>query len=335
MMIGTFAITGVGIPLTHIGFAGFLSKDAIIESAWAGTNSARLFAFWALVISALFTSFYSWRLIFLTFFGEPRGDHHTHDHAHESPNTMLIPLGVLAAGVDLRRHDLVQAVLRRPPVDERLLRHSRPRGGGRRGRARGRGGRARRRGHGRGRAPCTARRPRGEAAPAAAAEGEHAAAAHGPGEVPGMGGAVFFGPENHVIDDAHHAPALVKASPFIAMLIGFGVAYLFYIVNPSLPVTLARQQPVLYRFLLNKWYFDELYDLLFVRPGEVARHRPLEGRATGARSTGSSTGWRWASCPGSPALAGRAQSGYLFHYAFAMVFGLVRPDALARHPGGS
>src|SRR5210317_1626150 len=96
MMIGTLAITGVGIPLTYIGFAGFLSKDAIIESAWAGTQGG--YAFWMLVIAALFTSFYSWRLMFLTFLGTPRGDKHTHEHAHESPTVMLVPLGVLAIG---------------------------------------------------------------------------------------------------------------------------------------------------------------------------------------------------------------------------------------------
>ena len=96
MMIGTLAITGVGIPLTGwIGFAGFVSKDAIIEGAFAGGTP---FAFWALVIAALFTSFYSWRLMFLTFYGEARGDKHTHEHAHESPMVMLIPLGVLAIG---------------------------------------------------------------------------------------------------------------------------------------------------------------------------------------------------------------------------------------------
>src|SRR5210317_1794044 len=96
MMIGTLAITGVGIPLTHYGFAGFLSKDAIIESAWAGTGGG--YAFWMLLIAAMFTSFYSRRLMFLTFYGEPRGDKHTHDHAHESPMVMLIPLGILALG---------------------------------------------------------------------------------------------------------------------------------------------------------------------------------------------------------------------------------------------
>ncbi|HGG63382.1 MAG TPA: NADH-quinone oxidoreductase subunit L, partial [Rhodobacteraceae bacterium] len=98
MLIGTLAITGVGIPLTSIGFAGFLSKDAIIESAFAGGTGASYYAFWALVIAAAFTSFYSWRLMFLTFWGKPRGDAHTHDHAHESPLVMLVPLGVLALG---------------------------------------------------------------------------------------------------------------------------------------------------------------------------------------------------------------------------------------------
>jgi len=98
MMIGTLAITGVGIPLLYIGFpvgfAGFVSKDAIIESAYAGVGGG--YAFWMLVIAALFTSFYSWRLMFLTFYGKPRGDKHTHDHAHESPKVMLAPLAILA-----------------------------------------------------------------------------------------------------------------------------------------------------------------------------------------------------------------------------------------------
>ena len=74
MMIGTLAITGVGIPLTEIGFAGFLSKDAIIESAWGAGTGIGYYGFWLLVISAAFTSFYSWRLIFMTFFGAPRGN---------------------------------------------------------------------------------------------------------------------------------------------------------------------------------------------------------------------------------------------------------------------
>ena len=98
MLIGTLAITGVGVPLTHIGFAGFLSKDAIIESAYAAHNLIGSYAFWLLVSAAAMTSFYSWRLIFLTFYGSPRGDIEKHNHAHESPFSMVIPLIVLAIG---------------------------------------------------------------------------------------------------------------------------------------------------------------------------------------------------------------------------------------------
>ena len=124
MMIGTLAITGVGIPLTTIGFAGFLSKDAVIESAFAGTQGG--FAFWALVIAALFTSFYSWRLMFMTFYGEARGDKHAHEHAHESPWTMTAAAGRAGAGRGLCRHDLVRVVLRQPRSGQQVLRHSGP-----------------------------------------------------------------------------------------------------------------------------------------------------------------------------------------------------------------
>ncbi len=99
MLIGTLALTGVGIP-GLFGFAGFHSKDLIIETAFASQehNPAGSIAFWLLVIAALCTSFYSWRLFFLTFHGETRADHHTYDHAHESPMVMLVPLIVLAIG---------------------------------------------------------------------------------------------------------------------------------------------------------------------------------------------------------------------------------------------
>src|SRR5690606_19540225 len=126
MIIGTLALTGVGIPGTPLGFAGFFSKDAIIETAWAAGGSAGQLAFWLLVIAAMFTSFYSWRLIHLTFHGNPRDPQHAHgavvheqdDRAHteplpdapnpgqsahhhephESPNVMLVPLYILGVG---------------------------------------------------------------------------------------------------------------------------------------------------------------------------------------------------------------------------------------------
>jgi NADH-quinone oxidoreductase subunit L len=163
-----------------------------------------------------------------------------------------------------------------------------------------------------------------EAAPAAEPTHEGAPVEGAAGEAHAAGpiGAVFFGPENDVIERAHAAPALVKASPFIAMVIGLAVAYWFYILNPAMPGILARQQPVLYRFLLNKWYFDELYDLIFVRPAQWLGRLLWKGGDMGTID-GTLNGIAMGIIPWFTRLAGRAQSGYLFHYAFAMVLGLV------------
>ena len=98
MLIGTVALTGLGIPGTYIGTAGFFSKDAIIESVYVGHNGMAGYAFAMLVVAALFTSFYSWRLIFMTFYGKPRATADVMNHVHESPNVMLIPLYLLAIG---------------------------------------------------------------------------------------------------------------------------------------------------------------------------------------------------------------------------------------------
>jgi NADH-quinone oxidoreductase subunit L len=303
MMIGTLAITGVGIPLTHIGFAGFLSKDAVIESAFAGGTDASAFAFWALVVAALFTSFYSWRLIFLTFFGEPRGDKHTHEHAHESPMTMLVPLGVLATGAILAGmvwykpffgdEDKVNAwfgITKGAGEDHAAVMML--------GAAHAATEDATDDGHG-------DDKEHGE---------EHAA-------VPGQG-AIFMHPDNHVLHDAHYVPTWVRLSPFIAMLLGFLTAYQFYIRRPDWPGRLAENQAILYNFLLNKWYIDEIYDFLFVNPAKWLG-RFLWKKGDGATIDGALNGIAMGIVPFFTRLAGRAQSGYIFTYAFAMVLGIV------------
>ena len=302
MMIGTLAITGVGIPLLYIGFpvgfAGFVSKDAIIESAFAAGQG---YAFWLLVISALFTSFYSWRLMFLTFYGEPRGDKHTHDHAHESPNTMLAPLAVLAVGAifsgmvfykpffgsDESVGKFFGAIDAKESAEHAELGFSLV-------------------------APAYAAGDDSE-------EGEHKDEAHWP-ETPGKG-AIFKHPDNHVLHDAHYVPVWVKLSPFFAMLIGFLTAYQMYIRRPDLPVKLADQQRPLYNFLLNKWYFDEFYDFVFVRPAKAIGSF-LWKRGDQGTIDGGINGLAMGIIPFFTRLAGRAQSGYLFTYAFAMVLGI-------------
>jgi NADH-quinone oxidoreductase subunit L len=264
MIVGTLALTGVGIPGTLIGTAGFFSKDAIIESAYVGENAAAGFAFGLLVIAALFTAFYSWRLIFMTFHGKPRASADVMHHVHESPPVMLVPLYVLATGALLAGlifHDFFI----------------------------------------------------GHAAEAA----EHAAGWYNEF----WRGALYAGPENHILEEFHHVPLAVKLSPFVAMLLGTIIAWYMYIRSPQTPKALAVQHEGLYKFLLNKWYFDELYDVVFVKPtmrlgtflwkwgdgwlidgfgpnGVASRVRQVTGRVV------------------------RLQTGYLYHYAFAMLIGV-------------
>jgi NADH-quinone oxidoreductase subunit L len=295
MMIGTLAITGVGIPTTYFGFAGFFSKDAVVESAYAFGGQLGQYAFWALIVAAIFTSFYSWRLMFLTFFGEARGNKHTHDHAHESPWTMLVPLGVLAIGAVFAGVVWYNSFFGKTDEVGRFF-----------------------------------------GVPYAVEE-SHAAtdAAHGsdakpkaegyahynligaPGE-----GAIHAAPDNNILNEAHEVPKWVKWSPFFAMILGFVTAYWFYIVNPSLPRRLAENQRYLYLFLLNKWYFDEIYDFLFIRPAQWLG-RFLWKRGDGAVIDGGINGLALGVIPFITRLAGRAQSGYIFTYAFAMVLGIV------------
>ena len=259
MMIGTLAITGVGIPFSYdavglpIGFAGFLSKDAIIEGVWAAHTGVGEFAFWLLVAAAAMTSFYSWRLIFMTFFGEPRDRKHW-EHAHESPKVMLWPLYALATGAVVAGMAFYGVFT-----------------------------------------------------------GHHAEEWFGP--------AIFMAEGNHILHDYHDVPAAVKLAPFLAMLGGLALASWFYILSPELPAALAARHRGLYLFLLNKWYFDELYDLIFVRPAK-ALGTFLWRKGDGGTVDGLINGLAMGVVPWFTRLAGRMQSGFLFHYAFVMLIGV-------------
>ena len=281
MMIGTLAITGVGIPFSYdmfgvpIGLAGFVSKDAVIEGAFAGEAT---FAFWALVIAALFTSFYSWRLMFMTFYGAPRGDAHTHDHAHESPRVMTTPLIILMVGAIF-----AGTLFYKPFVgssSEEFFGAS--------------------------------------IAVGAPGEAEHAEAnSHKKAAKAGAG----HKDSDAVLHTYHYVPTWVKLSPFIAMLLGLGTAYLMYIRHPDWPAKLAQNQRPLYLFLLNKWYFDEIYHIVFVKPAMWVG-RFLWKQGDGATIDGGINGLAMGIIPFFTRLAGRAQSGYVFHYAFAMILGI-------------
>src|SRR6186713_735649 len=246
MVIGTLALTG--FPLT----AGYFSKDAIIEAAFVGKNPMALYAFICTVAAALLTSFYSWRLIFKTFHGEPHDRLHWRD-AHESPMVMLIPLGFLAAG----------SVLAGLPFKEIFA---------------GRG-----------------------------VEGFFRES-------------LTFAKTNHVLEEMHHVPLQIAILPTVMMVIGFVIAWHFYIRRPDIPVELARQHDVLYRFLLNKWYFDELYDFIFVRPTKWLG-RLLWKSGDGWVIDGFGPDGVSARVLDVTRNVVRLQTGYLYHYAFAMLIG--------------
>ncbi|MHB2169229.1 NADH-quinone oxidoreductase subunit L [Alsobacter sp. R-9] len=278
MAVGTLALTG--FPLT----AGFFSKDAIIESAFMTHTVGGPFAFVLLVVTAGLTSFYSWRLFFMTFTGAPRwGGHDAHghdahghgahghgahdDHAHgdhghahgahephESPLVMLVPLFVLAIG----------AVFAGLAFSGSFI---------------------------------------------------------GSGYEHFWKTALFTNEKNNILEEIHHAPFWVKASPFIVMVLGFVVSWLFYVRRPDLPVKLAESQPILYRFLLNKWYFDELYDAIFVRPAKWLG-RVLWKKGDGAIIDGLGPDGVSARVVDVTQAVVRLQTGYVYHYAFAMLIGV-------------
>jgi NADH-quinone oxidoreductase subunit L len=252
MLIGTLALTGVGIPHL-IGFAGFYSKDAIIEASYAA-HTPNNYAFWLLVIAAFMTAFYSWRLMFMTFHGRTRADHETYEHAHESPFVMLVALAVLAVG----------AVASGLAFQYFFI---------------------------------------------------------GGGYKEFWGKAIFEGPGNHILHAMHEIPGWAVWSSTVAMAGGFGLAWLYYIAVPSLPAATARAFRPIYLFLLNKWYFDELYDYIFVRPafwiGRVLWKGGDGKIIDGLGPDGVANRVLWTT-----GRIVKLQTGYVYHYAFAMLIGV-------------
>ena len=249
MWIGSLALAG--IPP----FAGFYSKDIVLEAAWGAHTGVGQYAFWMGIAAAGLTAFYSWRLILMTFHGQPRADERVMAHVHESPPVMLLPLVVLAAGACLAGVVAYDMMV----------------------------------GHG----------------------------------VKEFWGASIVVLEHHkALENAHHVPGWVKLLPLVMGVGGIAVAYVLYMFTQGIPQALAARFQGLYQFLLNKWYFDELYDKLFVRPAfYLGRNFWKTGDGTlidGLGPDGVS-----AAVKNIARRASALQTGYLYHYAFAMLAGVV------------
>ncbi len=288
MIIGTLAITGIGIPGMYFGFAGFFSKDAIIEAAYtaSASSNAAAFAFWVGLIAALMTSFYSWRLIFMTFHGKFRGDQHTLDHAHESPWVMRLPLVLLSLGAVFAGGLFYKYFLKNYgdfwhgalPVDYK---------------------------------DHAALAPEFLQAAAETAHDGHDEIKHG-------------GPFGWLFNKVHGYPYWVLLLPFVMSVTGFIVAWFMYIrgsVDAKINHIKETGGGPLYKFLLNKWYIDELYDVTVVKLTKtlgdvfwkVGDEKIIDGYGPNGVAKFAANASKRLS---------KLQSGYLYHYAFIMLLGV-------------
>ncbi len=247
MWIGSLSLAGMPV------FAGFYSKDLILEAAWGAHSVVGQYAFWMGIIAAILTAFYSWRLLFLTFHGQPRADEKVMAHIHESPVVMLIPLMILAVGA----------------IFAGMLGYDAFAGDGR----------------------------------SAFWKDSFAIVGADP------------------IEAAHHVGAFVKTLPIFVGVAGIVVAYVLYMMKPDIPAKLVERMPRLYQFLLNKWYFDELYDRIFVRPLFALGRILWKGGDQGIIDRFGPDGISWVTLFTAKYTA-KLQSGYVYHYAFAMIIGL-------------
>ncbi|MGB3472015.1 MAG: NADH-quinone oxidoreductase subunit L [Erythrobacter sp.] len=270
MLMGTLAITGLGVYHLGLGMAGFWSKDAIIEVAFARGTSAGTFAFWMGVVAALLTSFYSWRLMFLTFWGKPRwieSEHIQHSvhktpeqtgedttggyHPHESPWVMLTPLVLLTVGAIAAGQVFAPAFL-----DSAAF----------------------------------------------------------------WNGSIFY--NENLINAMHAVPYWVKYSAFVVMVLGFIGAYAAYIAKPDIPAKFVGAFGWLHNFVSHKWYFDELYNAIFVKPAFWFGRQFWKLGDIATIDRFGPNGVAWVVQRGAVA-AKTIQSGYLYTYALIMLLGLI------------
>ena len=249
MWVGSLALAG--IPF----FAGYYSKDLILEAAWAASSNSGYFAFWLGCLAAFLTAFYSWRVLLLTFHGNFNSSKEVLDHVHESPFVMLIPLFVLALGAIFSGWYFYNDFV-------------------------------------------------------------------GYNWKEFWGNSIFISEKHKAFKLAHYVPLWVKYLPIFLAILGILCAYLFYVLNPNLPKILSKKFSPIYNLFFNKWYFDELYDYLFVKSfikfGNFFWKKGDEGTIDRFGPNGISNLVKNIS---SKSII--IQSGYIYHYAFAMLIGLV------------
>jgi NADH-quinone oxidoreductase subunit L len=300
MVIGTVAITGLGIPGLEWGFAGFYSKDSIIHAGWmAGQagDGVGYFAWITGIFVAGLTAYYSWRLAFFTFNGHARWtaedlEQHWHNRA---------PEGAAEGHVHGARDDHASAA--------QIETHAEP-------------------GHEHGdvvheprETPWSMRLPLLLLALGAIASGFLFVRKFvGEEQAEFWRGAIFTAANNHVLAEGA-TPLLVTLAPLIVSIAGLVAAAYVYLLHEGLGARLAANKGPIYLFFYNKWFFDELYQATFVRAakwlGDLfwkgGDQRIIDGLGPdGVSAVSYAVGRR----------TGRLQTGYVYHYAFVMLLGV-------------
>ncbi len=249
MWIGSLALAG--IPY----FAGYYSKDMVLEAAWADHTAHGNLAYWLGVTAALITAFYSWRLLIMTFHGKPRADEKTMDHVHESPLVMTLPLFILAVGAIFSGAYLYKLFV----GDDRVM---------------------------------------------------------------FWASSLFVLPGNDTIEAAHHVPMWVKKTPLIAAGSGIILAIVIYGFWPKLSGFFTKIFKPLHSLFFHKYYIDELYHNLFQRPAIALGKLFFVGGDQKIINGLGPDGVAKISKGGAGVLS-KIQTGYVYHYAFVMMIGLV------------
>jgi NADH-quinone oxidoreductase subunit L len=304
MTIGNIAIAGFGVP--HVfGFAGFYSKDSILESAYAAgeENPIAMFAFIVGVVVAALTAFYSFRLAFMTFNGTAKwaqaahdghdlkaAAHHADDHATSAQHETHSEPDVSAHHDDDHKHDHAHA---HTPHES----------------------------------PWTMLVPLGVLSVGAIFAGfafykrffgdEQAQFWR---SAMGTGG-LFPESTAKLLEHAHHVPEWVLWAPTVASLIGFGAAVFIYLLREGMGSRIAANAGPLWTFFYNKWFFDELYDFVFVRGARWLGERFWKQGDRGTIDKFGPDGVAAAAAFGGRRLV-RLQTGFLYHYAFVMLLGV-------------
>ncbi|GGY43067.1 NADH-quinone oxidoreductase subunit L [Parvularcula lutaonensis] len=301
MMLGTLAITGVGLPFLYpdfapfpVGFAGFVSKDVILEEAFFGIEAGKAFAsaaFFGGLFAAVLTGFYSWRLIFLTFFGKWRAPAEVRKHPHSVPNVMLIPLIPLAIGAVF-----AGMVFYKPFVGKGAekfwdgaihIAHE---------------------------------------AEAAYGDGDSHGAEHGADAYADSHSAeATYADDGHADEEhggSHDIPIWVLWAPLIAGTLGLIAAMYQYLGEDPLKPGLIREGGLLYEFLKNRWYIDRLYQILFQEPARIIGRVLWKYGDEAIIDGGGPNGLAKLMIIGAQR-AVSLQTGFVFHYAFVMLLGVI------------